>query len=229
MLDFMREEKEADADSTETTEDQAAVSDNAHDSQDKDYLAPVLQDKNIKQSTILLVLIFGIGMLGLFFMIKKSSPSQASAATPDENISIAQAIEKLTGNEVKGAAQIDQITERFYEISKVRQVPASQLRKNPFRHESFFISDLQVSEFETENVGYITDGETPLKGGFAWQIRRMQLVSIIQTSEGNCCMIDEMILCEGQSINGFKVNRIEEDTVELVAENESFVLSLSSD
>ena len=47
----------------------------------------------------------------------------------------------------------------------------------------------------------------------------MQLVSIMQTGQGNCCMINGKILYEGDSIQGFVVRQINDSFVKLDAED----------
>lgn len=46
----------------------------------------------------------------------------------------------------------------------------------------------------------------------------LQLLSIMQSDRGNCCMIDSRILYEGDSVEGFKVHQIADSSVTLVWE-----------
>ncbi|MHC4722572.1 MAG: hypothetical protein ACYS6I_07670, partial [Planctomycetota bacterium] len=55
----------------------------------------------------------------------------------------------------------------------------------------------------------------------------MQLLSIIQSDQGNCCMIDDRILYEGDSIRGFKVREIGDTAVKLQSQESEIVLKLS--
>ena len=55
----------------------------------------------------------------------------------------------------------------------------------------------------------------------------LQLLSIMQSDQGNCCMINDRILYEGDSIRGFKVCRIGDSFVKLKYEDVEIVLKLS--
>ncbi len=59
------------------------------------------------------------------------------------------------------------------------------------------------------------------------QTESMQLLSIIQSDEGNCCMIDDSILYEGDSIRSFKVSQISDSFVKLVSEGVETILKLA--
>jgi hypothetical protein len=47
------------------------------------------------------------------------------------------------------------------------------------------------------------------------QTKNMQLMSLMQSEQGNCCMIDDKILYEGDLIKGFKVSQIGDGFVKL--------------
>jgi len=55
----------------------------------------------------------------------------------------------------------------------------------------------------------------------------MQLLSIMQTQQGYCCIIDDGILYEGDSIKGFKVCQISDSTVSLESGDLEITLKLS--
>ena len=101
--------------------------------------------------------------------------------------------------------------EKFYQFADVDQVGVGELNRNPFRHE-LYLSNLDG--LLDENQKSLDD----LSGG------DLQLWSIIQTEKGNCCMINEKIVYEGDIINGLKVIRISSKFVELASGSGAHVI-----
>src|SRR3972149_12141596 len=69
--------------------------------QKQEYLTVASNQKQVRQSTYLLITLFVVGLLVLLFMIKKSIPASATAselnADKSEQAQIEQAITRLTG------------------------------------------------------------------------------------------------------------------------------------
>jgi preprotein translocase subunit SecG len=173
----------------------------------QEYLTVASQNKNVRRSTTLLAVLFAAGVLCLWFMIKKSTPQTATAMDAGtEEAQIEAAITRLTGVRSEMFSRMDEIVRKFYELSDVQQVQVDELVKNPFKHDTF-LGDLEASNIE--DWDFDTDTET------------MQLLSIMQSEQGNCCMIDDKILYEGDSIRGFKVSQIGNSFVKLKSENEA--------
>ena len=71
-----------------------------------------------------------IGLLCLWFMIKKSTPqTAAAAAVSTEEAQIETAIARLGGVKTEMFSRMDEIVKRFYELSGVSQVKTSELVK----------------------------------------------------------------------------------------------------
>jgi hypothetical protein len=118
---------------------------------------------------------------------------------------------------------MDAIVEKFYEFSDVQQVGVSELAKNPFRHELLWADMKEVGE---------GDDELFRQQQLQKQAQMLKLLSIMHSEQGNCCMIDDKILREGDSIKGFRVGQIGENFVKLQldqnqAQNFEIVLKLS--
>jgi len=189
------------------------------------YLTVATQNKNTK-STVLLIVLFGMGLLCLWFMIKKSTPRQASAASVStEETQIEQAIVRLTGVKSEMFSRMDQILRKFYEFSDVLQVQANELVKNPFELE-LFLAGLK-GKVAAEGKNLEIDSEIVMQQQIKEAAKNMQLLSIMHSQQSNCCMIDNKILYEGDSIRGFKVSRIGENFVKLqwVPKNSSQTLA----
>lgn len=180
---------------------------------EQDYLTVAAHGKRARKSTAVLIVLFVIGLLCLWFMIKKSAPQAASATTVDvEQTKVEAALARLTGLKSEMFDRMDEIVKKFYEFSGVLQVQVNELAKNPFTLE-VFLGEVK-EEPVTENVS-----EADLAMIRQQQIRQktkdMKLLSIMQSDQGNSCMIGNKILCEGDSIQGFTVREIGDSSVKL--------------
>jgi hypothetical protein len=154
-------------------------------------------------------------------MIKKSSPNAASAAYgTTEDTLVETAIARLTGVKTEMFGRMDEIVGKFYEFSDVPQVKANELAKNPFELET-----------TSGNLKSGTVNEIDTRALWQQQLRQnskgMQLWSILQTQQGYRCMIDDEILSEGDSVNGFKVSQIGDNFVKLESDGVQIELKLS--
>jgi len=208
MLPFLREQnKFSSTPEHSETVDETAV-DGSGETQEQKYITVTDQHKNVRKSTIMLIALFSIGLLGLWLMIKKSSPPPLSAAVVSkEEAEIEAAITRLTGSNIE-MANLDEIVKKFYEFSDVKQIKVEELTKNPFKVERFYGSLKEVA------------GVGPVEKSFS-------LVTICQTDQGRCCMIDNKILYEGNAIRGFTVRQIGDNFVKLEQNNSEIVLKLS--
>ena len=173
----------------------------------EEYLAVAAQNKNARRGTMVLAVLFGMGLLCLWFMIKKSTPQTATGAVVStEESRIEQAIARLTGVRSEMFNRMSEIVKKFYEFSDVQQVKVDELVKNPFN------SMLDARYSSPDGRYSILDGrESRIEN----QGDEMQLMSLMQSEQGNCCMIDDKILYEGDLIKGFKVSQIGDGFVKL--------------
>jgi len=214
MLSFLREQsngrspaKKPDAAAGTATGD---VTEKANE---QEYLTVAAHEKRARRSTTLLTVLFIIGLLCLWFMIKKSAPKAASAAAGTEEVKIEAAIARLTGVKSEMFNGMDEIVRKFYEFSDVLQVKVSELVKNPFEFE-LLVADLKKEPDVVETVPDI-GSERMWQQQIRQKTKDMQLLSIMQSDRGKCCMISNKILYEGDSIKDFKVSRIGESYVQL--------------
>jgi preprotein translocase subunit SecG len=224
MLSFLREQKLEDLPAQKKTNTTAgkAPADGTDKSQEPEYLTVSAQKKNVRKSTTLLAVLFIIGLLCLWFMIKKSTPKAASAGSvKTEETMIETAIARLTGVKSKIFDKMDEIVKKFYEFSDVPQVKVDELSKNPFEVETF-LANLR----EKPGAGEI-DAKKLWQQQMRYKSEGMQLLSIMQSNGRNCCMIDDKILYEGDSIEGFKVLQIGDSDVKLESDGVQIILKLS--
>ena len=225
MLSFLREQNPGDSPAQKPAAADGRTPDDGTEKpqEQEEYLTVAAQTKQVRKSTIVLAVLFAIGLLCLWFMIKKSTPQTASATAANaEETQIETAIARFTGVRSEMFNRMDEIVNRFYEFSNVPQVYANELTKNPFELE-MFLANLRANA-EEEALDIDAD--------MLWQQTRqrakdMQLSSIIQSEQGTCCMINDEILYEGDPIGGFKVRQIGDSYVKLKCEDVEIVLKLS--
>ena len=183
--------------------------------QEQEYLTVETRNKNARKSTIVLAVLFSIGMLCLWFMIKKSTPQTASASTVDtEETQIEMAITKLVGVESEMFNRLDKIVKKFYEFSNVFQVKVDELSKNPFKLEVYMGNMDNKSNPENQDIS----DEMMRQQQLRLHAKNLELLGIMQSDQGYCCMISDKILYKGDSIEGFKVRQISNDFVRLESE-----------
>ena len=196
--------------------------DDADKTQEPEFLTVASHGKKVRKTTTLLAVVFVIGLICLGFMIKKSAPKTASASDgqTEDNL-VETAIARLTGVKTQMFNRIDEIVGKFYEFSDVPQVKVNELAKNPFELET------TSGNINKSNI----DNEMDARERWQQQLRQnskgMQLWSVMQTHQGNRCMIDDEILGEGDSIRGFKVIHIGDNLVQLESDGVQIELKLS--
>ena len=188
--------------------------------QPQQYLtAEVQRQKQARMTTYMLAVLFAAGMLCLWLMIKKSTPQTASAsqrsAISAEEARIEKAIQELTGVSSQMFNGLEKIVEKFYQFGDVQQVQVSELVKNPFETDSF-LGNLKYG-IGIADFGFSAERN---KAEMLWQqqAQSLQLLGIMVAETGNCCVIDDRILYEGDSIRGFKVSKISDSFVKLESE-----------
>ena len=217
MLSFLKEQRGEDPSSERTSE---APGKPSAESQEQGYVAVVAQEKNVRRTTYILATVFCIGILCLWFMAKKSTPQQAAAKTTSpEETQIEKIIARFGGTRSEILSGTDEIVRKFHEFSDVEQVGVDELLKNPFKHD-LFLDDLSGSD----NQDWLSDEAGVMRQ--EQMARGMQLLSIMKSETGSCCMIDDKLLYEGDSIKSFKVCQIENNFVRLASEEMEVILKL---
>lgn len=211
MLNFMNENSKFDNDEEkESSQDQILNEQtNVEQIQDSDYLTTSVDKSNVKRSTMILAAIFAIGAGSILLMIKNVSPQSANAASSAkaEN-ELDMAIARLSGIKAEIFQKMDSIAKKFDEFSNIEQVSVKQLRKDPFR--SQYSSSL--------NSGKSSEAQN--SGGY------LLLDSIIQSDDGNFCMIDGKVLKEGDIIDGYTIKAIEKNSVRLESDGDVKTLKI---
>jgi len=215
MLSFLRDQGAEKLPAQKPAAGQAEISADAPGQPNpQEYFTVAAQKKNVRKSTIFVAILFGIGLLCLWFMIKKSAPQAASASSTDtQETQIEAAITRLTGVSSELFSRMDQIVNKFYEFSDVLQVQVNELVKNPFELEMFLSSLKGKVDAQEENIDI--NAEFIRQQQIRQKASGLQLLTICQTEQGNCCMIDDKILYEGDLINSFRVTQIGDNFVKI--------------
>jgi preprotein translocase subunit SecG len=227
MLSFLRDQSLEDLPAQKKAKTAASKTpgDGADKSQESEYLTVATKKKQVRKSTTLLAVLFIIGLLCLWFMIKKSTPKAASGASVDkEETMIETAIARLTGVKSTIFSKMDEIVSKFYEFSDVPQVKVNELAKNPFEEETF-AANLREKPEAGEKAN--EDARMRWQQQMRQRSQGMQLLSIMKSNQRNCCMIDDKILYEGDTIKGFKVVQIGDSFVRLESDGMQTILNLS--
>jgi len=208
MLSFMKE-----SDSNEP-----AVSQRKHNldkSDNQDFITVAGRDKKVRKTTVMFVSLFVIGLGALFFMIKQASPESASATTTgSDETQLETAISRITGVRTEMFNRMDQIVNKFYEFSDLEQIAVDELLKNPFKNQIFLDGLFNMSTDSAIN-------DIPKDS------KDLELISIMQTDKGYCCMINEKILYPGDSIRQYTVKSITDNEVEMETNGFNLLLKLT--
>ncbi len=224
MLSFLREPSLGDLPAEAAAHN--AKQNSGAQAPEQEYFTVASHGKAVRKSTTILAVLFIIGLLCLWFMIKKSAPKAALAAdVSTEDTQIETAIARLTGIKSEMFNSMDEIVSKFYEFSDVLQVQVSELVKNPFQLE-LFLSNLNSKPSVDEKPVEI-DTETIWRQQIRQKAKDLQLDSIMQSDKGKCCMINNKILYVGNSIKDFKVDQINDSLVKLESGGVEVVLTLS--
>jgi hypothetical protein len=227
MLSFLREQSFGDSDGQGAPKSSGGEAGTGLDhkspgssEKEQQYLTVAAQGKDVRKMTMLLAVLFVIGLLLLLFMIKKSVPQSAAAASDNaEESRIEKAIARLTGVGSEMFKRMDQIVNKFYEFSDVEQVRVNELVKNPFERQEFLAEGAESPDSK--------EAELLRQQRLKQKKKGLQLLTICQTEQGNFCMIDDKILYEGDMIKGFKVSQISDTFVKLELEDVQIILKLS--
>ena len=212
MLSFLQEDSYEDINGAERPD-----SESSEQVEQEEYLTVSARSESVRKGTYVLFVLFGIGMLGLWFMVRKSTPLAAVAGgeVSAERSQLDSALSRLGGDGPEMFGRTKEIVGRFYESSNVRQVGVDKLKKNPFEAEKFSHLLKQIHELE--------ESEPASKGQ---QTAKFELLTICELQKGRCCMIGDEVLYEGDSMKGFEVSQIGEDFVKLQSQDGEITLEI---
>ncbi|MDD5135005.1 MAG: hypothetical protein PHP01_06315, partial [Phycisphaerae bacterium] len=184
--------------------------------QPSDVIQPQVQEKNVRQTTFILVGAIVIVFAAIWVVHKNTAP-KVSAAVNEQQLQIESAIAQLTGINKESIEQVDELVKKFYEFSNFAQVKPQELISDPFN--VLWTSSDSVSSAGTKSGVSRADKEMP----------KMELLSILKSKYGNCCMIDDTLLYKGDEINGFEIMEIGDDFVRMQSNGHNTILYLQTE
>lgn len=184
-----------------------------------EIIQPAVQEKNVKQTTFMLIVAIAVVFAVIWFIHKRAAPAQTTAAGTDQQLAIETAIAQLTGLKTGNVNRVDELVKKFYEFADFGQIKPQQLKKDPFSSPWIALDKKTTSSELKENNG----------GNLKNDDQKMQIQSILQSKYGNCCMIDDTLLYKGDKINGFEVIEIGSDFVRLRAQEHNTILYLQTE
>jgi hypothetical protein len=223
MMDFLKQNGDGDLDKLNTrTNDQL----DAQLGSDSSFVTTASREKSIKNGTIVLIAVFCVSLVCLWFMIKKTSPQSAAAKTGTDDMQIENAIARVTGTKAEFFKGIDNVVSKFHEFSNVLQIKVNELQKNPFEHQKYNSTAISPEQNEAESA---IERQRAVRFDLEKDATGMQLLSIMKSPKGNCCMINDKMLKKGDTIDGWKIVAITDKTVELSAQGMQKILKISSE
>ena len=171
----------------------------------EEYLTTAHRGKSAKQSTMILAVLFAVGAVVVWWMIKKVSPGELQAVG-DDTAKIEEVIAQLNSFKSEVNGKMDTMVGRFYQASELGQIGVNELKKNPFC--------LETNTPEPATAADLSEGRLQmLREEVNRQSGRLQLWSITERKTNPCCMINDKVLYVGDSIEGFTVRQIQQQRV----------------
>ncbi len=200
MLSYLKDGNQVPASSDMPGSDQAASS-------TEDYLTVSGHSQKVRRSTMILAVLFAVGALGLWLMVKKTTPATANAEPSQNQVQLETALAQLDSMKAEIDSQMNSVSGRFYQFNNVDQVGVEELKKNPFiRGEMGGVSG--TSGNGSQQQEQIQQEAQVISMG-------LELWSITATPKGMCCMIDDKVLYQGDTYRNMTVKSITEKAVTL--------------
>lgn len=165
-------------------------------------------------------LLFLLGLLavaggGLYLMSLRAGPSKAAANPEVEsaNKTISQFLSKGQDN-VKAMESMlrdtEKIVRQFLAYPSVTQVPLEELKTNPFRHQASAdrTADASRQQLDAERRRREEERQRVLQA-----VQSLQLRSIIHSGTRRACLVNNTLYLEGQTVEGFLVEKINPGSV----------------
>jgi hypothetical protein len=200
MLSYLKDGNQLPASSDMPDSDQAASS-------TEDYLTVSNNSQKVRKSTTAVAVLFAIGALGLWLMVKKTTPAAANAEPSQNQVQLETALAQLDSMKAEMDSQMNSVSGRFYQFNNVDQVEVEELKKNPFIRGEIG-GGAGTSGAGDQRLEQIQQEAQILSMG-------LELWSITATPKGICCMIDDKVLYQGDTYRNMTVKSITEKIVTL--------------
>ena len=175
------------------------------------------------------------GGASVYLMSMRSMPQVASAKDKAMEDEVEKAIATLDkqGDQAKALSQMfdnsDQVVEVFFNYPAQNQVPLDDLKKNPFLHLRKSKGSGDVSDADLINAREAAEAEkrhNEQKKQLEAALAQLKLQTILIGEGSSAVMINNTILSEGQTVEGFSITTIKKQSVTLKAGDMEFELKM---
>lgn len=184
------------------------------------------------RSNIFLIVLFIGGAAAVYGLSLRKGPAEASAEQQTVEIQVDSAILRIANEEPNKAkapssGQItSQILENFYDRIAERQIPLSDLKKNPFVFVPTAPPKPIVVKNSSDPKAVEKSPEEKRREETTAAFKTLHLQSVMMGRDGGTALISNNLLTAGQTIEGFKIKSISPRLVVLVRDGKEFVLEM---
>jgi hypothetical protein len=168
------------------------------------------EKKPLNKTTLILFLAVALGGGGLYLMHLRAGPDPAVAAgNTKEQQAVSTFLKAGPDNMQKLQTLLrntEQVVNQFLAYPSVKQVPLNALVTNPFREKAPAGNPTDLSEAEARRQRELA------KEQVKHELDNLSLQSVMR-GRVNSCMISGKLVKEGQTINGFTVEKITASSV----------------
>jgi preprotein translocase subunit SecG len=207
MLSYLQDGQNQEQDSAEQTQT-AQDPQNGGICQQDDFLTVSGHGQKLRQSTMMLAVLFAAAAAVVWFMVKKTTPATAEASTSQDQAQLEAALAQLNTMQAEVNSQMNSVVGKFYQFNNVEQVSVDELKKNPFKREVGGSQNIDGDNFAELELKQLREKAQRQAAG-------LKLWSITSTARGKCCMVNEKLLYIGDSIAGMTVKSIDEKAATL--------------
>jgi hypothetical protein len=169
----------------------------------------------VSKGTVVLFGILVLGAVGFYVMYRQTGPKSASASVNKETAAAKKTINTfLSGGDINIKTMesliknTEKVVQQFIKYPTKTQVPLSDLRTNPFRlYEKPVTTNANASE-EADKKKREEERLAILK-----KVQNFQLQSIMYSDARRACMINNTLYREGQTVDGFSIEKITQSSV----------------
>jgi len=167
---------------------------------------------------ILLAGLICAGLVGVYVLKQNSGPETASAAEVTTQQRVDQALVMLKKSTPGITTKTSSLVEKFYYEARERQIALDKLERNPFLFELKQPDRTSVNDGSAvRTVTKSARNDDPARTLAMNQAGRLELMSTIVAGNaaGSSAIISDIILYTGNSIQGWVIEKIASDKVEL--------------
>ena len=173
------------------------------------------EKKSATQGLIFLAVLVLVGAGGTYLMYLRQGPSTAAAATPEAQ-KAAQTINTFLTSGPDGIKMMqsmlkdtEKVVKQFLEYPSVTQIPLANLQTNPFK----FAAAETPADTTTVNEKALARKREEEKLAATKAFESLKLQSIIYSGSRKACMINNTLYREGQQLEQFTIEKIEQARV----------------